>query len=153
MIIKPLETEAEVLACLDIAKNLPEWLNEAGLRAIERDLGREKTYLAVEGGDVLGFITVKPISEKALEILWMAIKREHRRKGIGSALLKFVEELARERGLEVIVVKTSGDLSYRPYDETRRFYEKNGFVRVALIDPYPEWGEEALIYVKCLQKI
>ncbi|WP_297466921.1 hypothetical protein [Thermococcus sp.] len=51
------------------------------------------------------------------------------------------------------MVKTSGDLSYKPYDETRRFYERRGFVRVALIDPYPEWGEEALIYVKCLRKV
>ncbi|WP_238516182.1 hypothetical protein [Thermococcus gammatolerans] len=41
------------------------------------------------------------------------------------------------------MVKTPGDLSYRPYDETRRF------VRIALIDPYPEWGEPALVYVKC----
>ena len=63
-----------------------------------------------------------------------------------------MEELAKERSFEVLVVKTSGDLSYKPYDETRKFYERKGFVRVALINPYPEWGEEALIYVKCLHK-
>ncbi|WP_245612542.1 GNAT family N-acetyltransferase [Palaeococcus ferrophilus] len=150
MTVKLLETDEERLACMEIAKGLPEWFNEAGLRAIERDLVREETYLAAENGNVLGFITIKPINDNAMEILWMAVRREHQRKGIGSALLKFAESLARERGFEVLVVKTSGDFSYRPYDETRRFYEKKGFVRVALIDPYPEWGEEALIYVKCL---
>ncbi|WP_297487625.1 GNAT family N-acetyltransferase [Thermococcus sp.] len=152
MRVKPLKSNAERLACLEIAKALPEWFNEAGLKAMERDLKSETTFIAVENGRVLGFIAIKHLNEKALEILWMAVRREFRRKGIGTEMLHFTEEWAVKRGFEVLVVKTSGDLSYKPYDETRRFYEKNGFVRVALIDPYPEWGEEALIYVKCLRK-
>ena len=152
MRIKLLETESERRACLEIARALPEWFNEAGIKAMERDLKWETTFIAVEKDQVLGFITVKPINDKALEILWMAIRREFRGRGIGTGLLRFVEMWAVERGFEVLVVKTSGDLSYKPYDETRRFYERRGFVRVALIDPYPEWGEEALIYVKCLRK-
>ncbi|WP_297479669.1 GNAT family N-acetyltransferase [Thermococcus sp.] len=150
MKIKPLETESERLACLEIAKALPEWFNEAGLKAMEHDLKSETTFIAVENGRVLGFITVKHLNEKALEILWMVVRRELRGKGIGTEMLRFVERLAKAN-FEVLVVKTSGDLSYKPYDETRRFYERRGFVRVALIDPYPEWGEEALIYVKCLK--
>ncbi len=152
MHIKPLEAEEERLACLEIARGLPEWFNEAGLEAMERDLKSETTFIAVENGRVLGFITVKPIDKKALEILWMAVTREFRGKGIGTEMLRFVERWAEERNFEILVVKTSGDLSYKPYDETRRFYERRGFVRVALIDPYPEWGEEALIYVKCIKR-
>ncbi|WP_297062551.1 GNAT family N-acetyltransferase [Thermococcus sp.] len=150
MKIKPLETESERLACLEIAKALPEWFNEAGLKAMEHDLKSETTFIAVENGRVLGFITVKHLNEKALEILWMVVRRELRGKGIGTEMLRFVERLAKAN-FEVLVVKTSGDLSYKPYDETRRFYERRGFVRVALIDPYPEWGEEAIIYVKCIR--
>ncbi len=153
MIIKPIETEIERRACLEIAKALPEWFNEAGLRAMERDLRGEKTFIAVEDGHVLGFVTLKPVSDKALEILWMAVRRELRGKGVGSRLLGFIDEWAGKKGFGVLVVKTSGDLTYKPYNETRWFYEKRGFVRVALIDPYPEWGEPALIYVKCLRKI
>ncbi len=59
----------ERLTCLEIAKALPEWFNEAGLRAMERDLREEKTFIAVENGCVLGFVTLKPLNEKALEIL------------------------------------------------------------------------------------
>ena len=151
MRIKPLETESERLACLEIARGLPEWFNEAGLKAMERDLEKEVTFISVEDSQVLGFVTLKLLNEKAVEILWMAVRRELRGKGIGTEMLRFVEEWARREGFELIVVKTSGDLSYTPYDETRRFYEENGFVRIALIDPYPEWGEEALIYVKCLK--
>ena len=151
MILKSLETEGERIACLEIAKALPEWFNEAGLEAMERDLKSETTFVAIGEDQVLGFITVKPLNERALEILWMAVRRELRGRGIGSQLLGLTEEWARERGFDVLVVKTSGDLSYKPYDEARRFYEKKGFVRIALIDPYPQWGEEALIYAKCLK--
>ncbi|NJE47482.1 N-acetyltransferase [Thermococcus sp. GR7] len=151
MDIRLLSRADERTDCLQIAKGLPEWFNEAGLKAMERDLQRETTFVAVEKDQVLGFITVKPLNEKALEILWMAVKREKREKGIGSELLAFIEGWALEKGFEVLVVKTSGDLFHKPYDETRKFYEKRGFVRVALIDPYHEWGEPALIYVKCLK--
>ena len=138
MRVKSLDNEAERDVCLQIARNLSEWFNEAGLKVIERDLREETTFVAVEGSDVLGFVTVKPTNRKALEILWMAVRRELRGKGVGTELLHFVEEWARERGFELLVVKTSGDLSYKPYDETRRFYERRGFVRIALVDPYPE---------------
>ncbi len=118
MIVKPFETEEERRACLEIAKALPEWFNGAGLKAMERDLREEETFIAVEDGHALGFITVKPLNEKALEILWMAVRRELRGRGIGTELLRFTEKWAKERRFEVLVVKTSGDLSYEPYDET-----------------------------------
>ncbi|WP_232460691.1 GNAT family N-acetyltransferase [Thermococcus barossii] len=152
MDIHTLTKRDEIRRCLQIARDLPGWFNEAGLRAMERDLGEERTFVAIEGGDVLGFVTVKPLNERALEILWMAVRRELRGKGIGTEMLLFAEEWAKERGFEVLVVKTSGDLSYEPYDATRRFYELRGFVRIALIDPYPGWGEPALVYVKCLKR-
>ncbi|WP_456422311.1 GNAT family N-acetyltransferase [Thermococcus sp.] len=150
--IIPLKDERELEVCLQIARNLSEWFNEAGLRTMEHDLREETTFVAVDD-KALGFITVKSLNGKALEILWMAVKREHRGKGIGTELLRFVEEWAKERGFEVLVVKTSGDLSYEPYEGTRHFYEWSGFVRIALINPYPEWGEPALIYVKCLRNV
>ena len=80
----------------------------------------------------------------------MAVRRELRGNGINTKLLRFVEEWAREKGFELLVVKSSGDLTYKPYDATRGFYERRGFVRIALIDPYPEWNEPAVIYIKCL---
>ncbi len=109
--------EGDIEKCLEIARALSEWFNEAGLKAIERDLKSEETFVAVEK-DVLGFVTVKPLNEKALEILWMAVKREHRGRGIGTELLRFVENWAKGRDFKILVVKTSGDLSYKPYDET-----------------------------------
>jgi GNAT superfamily N-acetyltransferase len=87
--------EKDIEKCLQIARGLPEWFNEAGLRAMERELREEKTFVAIEGEEVLGFVAIKPLNEKAVEILWIAVKRELRGRGIGTELLRFVEEWAR----------------------------------------------------------
>ncbi|GAB6134725.1 hypothetical protein JCM16307_02730 [Thermococcus prieurii] len=81
MRVREAKTEAEREVCLRIARNLPEWFNEAGLKAIERDLREKTTFVAVKGSDVLGFVTVKPTNRKALKILWMVVKRELRGRG------------------------------------------------------------------------
>ena len=127
MKIKLLQTNKEKEECIKIAENLPEWFNENGIKAIKEDLEKEETFIILDNEKVLGFITVKPLNKDSLEILWLAIKREFRGKGLGTKLLDFIEKWAKKQGFKVISVKTSGDLSYKPYEETRKFYEKKGF--------------------------
>jgi len=42
---------------------------------------------------------------------------------------------------------------YRPYEATRAFWERNGFVHVDTIDPLPGWepGNPAAIYVAAIR--
>jgi hypothetical protein len=42
---------------------------------------------------------------------------------------------------------------YRPYEATRAFWERRGFVQVDTIDPLPGWepGNPAAIYVAALR--
>ena len=41
---------------------------------------------------------------------------------------------------------------YQPYEATRAFWERNGFVHIDTIDPLPGWeaGNPAAIYVAAL---
>jgi len=48
MIIKSLQTDSERKACLEIARNLSEWFNDAGLKAIEEDLKSESTFITLD---------------------------------------------------------------------------------------------------------
>ena len=45
-----------------------------------------------------------------------------------------------------------GSSGYRPYQATRAFWERNGFVHIDTIDPLPGWepGNPAAIYVAAL---
>jgi len=42
---------------------------------------------------------------------------------------------------------------YRPYEATRAFWERNGFVQIDSIDPLPGWqpGNPAAIYVAAVR--
>jgi GNAT superfamily N-acetyltransferase len=59
--------------------------------AIEELLDR--TFLAMDRGDVVGIIAN---TENYIEMLW--VPRAHQRKGIGMALVRYVEDMVRPRG-------------------------------------------------------
>jgi GNAT superfamily N-acetyltransferase len=138
----------EIKECLRIAGGLPEWFNERGLKRIAADILNEETAVAVDD-KVLGFVTFKKVNEWVAEILWLAVRRERRGEGTGTALVKHVERWTRDSGIKMLVVKTSAAEDYEPYAETRGFYEHLGFVEVARIDPFPDWGEPGVIYAQC----
>ncbi len=138
--------EEDLEKCLNIVRELKEWFLESALKEIRRDLKAKGGYVSLRNGDVVGFIVVdeRPC---CLEISWMAVDRRMHGKGVGTELLKAVEELACEKG-KLVTVKTYGGEDYEPYNLTRRFYESRGFRLYEVIDPYPPWGQPAAVYVK-----
>ena len=78
----------------------------------------------------------------------------HVRRGHGTRLLgRILDHLAAD-GISVVEAKTLDRSSgYRPYEATRAFWERNGFVHVDTIDPLPGWepGNPAAIYVAALR--
>lgn len=59
----------------------------------------------------------------------------------------------RSAGVELLEVKTlSAKADYLPYEATRGFYQRTGFLHLETVDPYPGWGPEnpGAIYVKVL---
>jgi N-acetylglutamate synthase-like GNAT family acetyltransferase len=137
--------------CLEIAKGLPEWFDEKGIKDIAKDLATLPTYV-YDDGNVLGYICINHKSDKVIEIAQFAVEKDHQRIGVGSALLEYVEnELSNNRIVEVKTLDESCD--YEPYVLTRAFYSKHGFVRIEVVDPYPGWspGNPCAIYVKVPQ--
>ncbi len=145
--------EKHLAACLSIAREMPQYFNERGIAMMAEDLKKHRLYVAVDLDEVLGFLTILNKNEQVAEISWMAVKPEHQRQGIGTALIDHVVSELRSKGIKLLVVKTlSEDLDYPPYEITRRFYKKMGFINLETIDPYPEWepGNPCAIYVKVL---
>lgn len=113
---------------LAVAEALPQWFDEdARRRAIPIDLRHQIGFAAVVDQQVVGFITLFH-AEGRLNIGWLGVHPDHRRRGIGRRLLACAEELARRQGLAEIATFTLGDgVEYAPYEETRRFYFSQGF--------------------------
>jgi ribosomal protein S18 acetylase RimI-like enzyme len=73
-----------------------------------------------------------------LTSLW--VEASHRRAGLGSALLRAVEDEARRRGCAQVVLLTHDF-------QAPAFYERHGYRRVGEIDGYPS-GHAQLVYAK-----
>lgn len=150
----PPKGKAEVLEdCVKIARALPDYFTAAGVSALQVDAQSQDLYAEVRDGQVVGFAVVGKKSEFVREILWMAVDQDHQGAGIGSALLAAVEDELRLTGACILEVKTlAASAEYAPYEKTRRFYDRAGFMLLETIHPYPGWDEDSpcAIYVKAL---
>src|SRR5262249_44774833 len=73
----------------------------------EPALARRRTWLAEEGGEVVGFATsaVKWGERGVVGRLWIGVEPGRRSRGIGAALYKLAEAHAREVGVQTLTVE------------------------------------------------
>jgi len=128
--------------CAAILAELPEWF---GIPESNADYAahaeREQAWVAEEGGQALGLMTLVDQGFSAIDIHLIAVRPQAHRRGVGRALVGKAVAAARELGKRYLTVKTRGpSLPYEPYERTRAFYEAVGF------EPLEElmeiWGPE-----------
>jgi len=140
--------EKDLISCVEIAKRLSDWFDNEDLIKIRKAIYSLPVYV-YDDGKILGFVCIKEKSNKVIELEYFAVDIDNHHKGIGTKIIKYVEnKLAKDK---IIVVKTLDDSSdYEPYARTRAFYEKNGFLKIDVVDPYPGWSEKCpcAIYIK-----
>lgn len=143
----------EWAACYEIAAGLPLYFSATGLEILQRDLEKHETLVAQGDGVLDGFISLDRKSAHIWEISWLAVRADVQGQNVGSALIESATAHARGEGARVLEVKTLAERD-RPsnYDATRRFYERQGFALLEVIDPMPGWdpGNPCAIYVKAL---
>jgi ribosomal protein S18 acetylase RimI-like enzyme len=82
-------------------------------------------YVAVDGGNVIGFFVVKTLDSSTAELMLLYVKGGYKGKGIGSLLLEYMENLLRDRYPKIHRVEL--DTIVPGYNG--KFYEKMGFFR------------------------
>ncbi len=104
---------------------------------------------ADEDGVVIGFACYgpTPMTEGTFDLYWICVDAAHKGLGVGKALLSRVETEIRSAGGRMIVLDTSGRPDYEP---TRRFYERAGYLRVALIPGFYAEGDDLVVYTRRL---
>ena len=142
--------DRHIADALKIAQGLNEWFNKNGLKSIETDLFFNNVAVAVDGNETLGFVCYSSY-DGVMQLIWMAVERNHQGMGIGTLLLKWVEDEARGHGLTLIQVETLPEEdSYEPYKLTRKFYYDNGFVRIAYKKARLEGWDDQIVLEKRL---
>jgi GNAT superfamily N-acetyltransferase len=141
---------AGAAGCAAIVASLPDHFDEHAVRRVREDVAAHGASLLVAGRLVVSFVVVERRGPAA-EILWMATRPELRRRGHGGRLLGHVLDALEADGVRIVEVKTlDASAAYAPYEATRVFWERSGFVHVDTIDPYPGWqpGNPCAIYVR-----
>lgn len=133
-----------------IVRGLPDYFTDDVPAKVERDAVSHDAWVLTDAGAVAGFAVAARKSPGGAEILWIAVDAARRRRGHGTMLLGHVLDCLATAGISVVEAKTLDRSSgYSPYEATRAFWERNGFVQIDTIDPLPGWqpGNPAAIYV------
>jgi GNAT superfamily N-acetyltransferase len=141
-------------AVVAIIRGLPDYFTDDVPAKAEQDVTSHEAWVVTDSGTVAGFAVVARKSPGGAEILWMAVHAARRGRGHGTALLGHVLDQLAAAGISVVEVKTLDSSSgYQPYEGTRAFWERNGFVYIDMIDPLPGWppGNPAAIYAAALR--
>ncbi len=106
------------------------------------------SYVGGEG-TVLGYICIgpTPATVATYDLYWIAVDPRTHSKGIGTVLLNYVEDILRQKGGRLLIAETS---STSKYDNTREFYERKKFQKLAHIKEYYKPNDDLVIYGKYL---
>jgi GNAT superfamily N-acetyltransferase len=130
--IRPLRAD-DAPACDAVIASLPYFFGDPDGRRMCAEAVRSQPGVAADvGGALAGFITLEQHNADTMEITWMAVHADHRRHGIGRALIDAACAQASAAGARMMIVLTLGpSVPEEPGDNyagTRRFYQSNGFI-------------------------
>lgn len=144
----------DIPAIAAIVVSLSEYFTEDAARQAGRDSAGHDAWVLTDSDEIAGFTVAQRKSAGGAEILWMAVDPGRRGHGNGTVLLNHVLDDLAGTGIVLVEVKTlDRSAGYPPYEATRAFWERRGFVQVDTIDPLPGWepGNPAAIYIAALQ--
>jgi GNAT superfamily N-acetyltransferase len=104
---------------------------------------------AERDGDIVGFAYYAPaaMTVGSWHLWWIAVGKEHQGGGVGRALLEYVEQDVRARKGHVLFIETG---SLPAYEQTRRFYLKNGYEQHAVLKDHYAVGDSMVVFRKGL---
>jgi len=100
-------------------------------------------------GRLLGFAyyAAASMTDRTWYLWWIAVDKRTQARGVGSVLLRHVEEDARREKGRLLLVETS---SLPHYELTRRFYLKHGYEQAAVIADYYADRDDLVVFRKRL---
>jgi GNAT superfamily N-acetyltransferase len=86
-----------------------------------------------------------PGTDSSYDLYWIATRADLQGQGLGKSVLSATEDLIAGLGGTRIYVETS---STPKYDPTRRFYERSGYERTAVLHDFYRRGDGKVIYCR-----
>jgi ribosomal protein S18 acetylase RimI-like enzyme len=102
-----------------------------------------------DDGVINGYVCIgpRPLTVGTYDLYWIAVNPNVQSRGIGSKLISHIENYLKDNGVRLILIETSGKLSY---EKERKFYEKNSYEKLVEIKDFYNVGDSLVIYGKYL---
>jgi len=120
---------------------ISDYLNNSESRDIWFTALEKETPIAV------GYCAPEQMTEGTYNLLAIGIKSDFQGLGIGSRLMAFIEAHLKQQGHRLLIVDTSGTEAYK---QTRRFYNKLGYRKEAVIRNFWSDGDDKVTFSKSL---
>ncbi len=152
--IIPADTDA--LVALTEATGMFKPLEIVALREVLDDYFAENQaegHMAVaceDAGVVVGFAYYgpAPMTLGTWQLWWIAVAKNQQGRGVGSRLLRLVEDDIRANQQGRVLFIETGSLPH--YDLTREFYLKHGYEQHALLKDFYAAGDSMVVFRKSL---
>jgi ribosomal protein S18 acetylase RimI-like enzyme len=131
---------AEIVALREVLDDYHSSTRQLGHRSVTYD----------KEGQTAGFAYYAPaaMTDRTWYLYWIVVAKIFHNTGIGSELLRHVEEDVGRHNGRLLFIETS---SQEHYHLTRRFYLKHAYERVAVLHGYYADGDDMVIFAKRLQ--
>ncbi|MBC7769390.1 MAG: GNAT family N-acetyltransferase [Phycisphaerales bacterium] len=122
------------------------------LSAVERDEDTPFTLIvATEGADealpIIGaaYFTPEVMAQGVMNLLFIGVLPDGRKKGVGQALLDHFEEAVRNSGSRLAIIETASDTMFAP---AWSLYKKAGYDEEARVRDFYDDGLDKLVFRK-----
>jgi len=96
-----------------------------------------------------GYVCIgpRPLTDGTYDLYWIAVNPSIQSKGVGSKLVRHIEEHIKNKNGRLVLIETSGKPSY---EKERKFYEKNLYEKFVEIKDFYKKGDSLVVYGKYL---
>ncbi len=118
----------------------------------DKDQKDYEIYVDGAENEIMGYICYgpRPLTTGTYDLYWIAVNPAVQSKGIGSGLIKFMEEQLRNQNARLILIETSGKASY---EKERKFYDKNLYKQLVNIPDFYNINDSLVIFGKYLSDV
>lgn len=96
----------------------------------------------------IGYCAPERMTEGTFNLYAIAVKKELQGKGIGAAMMGYIEEVLQKKGARILLVETSGK---HEFSLTRQFYKQCAYTQEAVIRDFYEEGDDKVVFWKKMQ--
>ncbi|MDQ3193612.1 MAG: GNAT family N-acetyltransferase [Bacteroidota bacterium] len=115
----------------------------------EKEQKDYEIFVDEEENNVRGYVCTgpRPLTKGTYDLYWIAVNPKVQSRGVGSGLIKYIEEYLKEIEGRLILIETSGKASY---EKERKFYEKNLYKELVNIKDFYNVGDSLIVFGKYL---